>query len=338
MRQSYTPVFHSVLTSRVWALPPAARCVWLWLQLQADPEGYVCADLAGVAVGARVAPQEAREALEVLSLADADADPSDPHEGRLIERVTRGWRVLGFEESRDLAKREARNARTRRYMAKSRAAAKDANEQLLRAYTQGLAEGANDVASVTPCEPIDTPTKTKPKTKTFPEDRESPLPPAAVGSTVVAPRTLQAIPDTWQPSESLRAEAAMAGVTNFDERLAGLRSGPIGGARGVFENQLEHYVRTFFGKWRAWAETDRAKATNAAKPRGGGRFDAVPLLEPTDKHRAFAKKHGLDLDAHVRELQSAVAELGAKRALEMLGERMSLTLRKRQGTKRGEAA
>lgn len=326
MRQNYTPIFQSVLASRLWALPPATRAVWLWFQLRCDPEGYLCTDLAGVAIGANVTGAEAREALEVLTLPDADADPSDANEGRLLERVPRGWRVIGFEDSRDMAKREARNARSRRWMAKTRADAKAANDNMPTPVV--------DVVDVDASVGLTKP-KTKPKTKTLPEDRESPLPPAAaVGSTVVAPRTLYAIPDTWRPSESLRAEATMSGVTNFDERLAGLRSGPIGGTRGVFENQLDHYVRTFFGKWRAWAETDRAKATAASKPRAGGRFDAVPLLEPTDKHRAFAKKHGLDLDAHVRELQSAVAELGAKRALEMLGERMSITLRKR----RGEAA
>jgi hypothetical protein len=90
----------------------------------------------------------------------------------------------------------------------------------------------------------------------------------AFGTTLVAPRVVYAIPDSWLPSESLRSEATMAGVTDFDARLAVLRSGPIGGARGVFENAIDAYVRSSFGKWRAWAETDRAKAAAAAsKPR-----------------------------------------------------------------------
>lgn len=310
MRQQYTPIFARIISSRLWALSPATRCVWLWLELRCDPEGYMSTDVAGVAIGAHVTGSEAREALEVLSLEDADADPEDPNKGRLIERVPGGWRVLGFEEQRDLAKREARNARTRRYMANSRAAAKGV---------------ANDVAPVTPSEPIDTPPKTKPTptTKTFPSEGESP--PTPSGRSV----SLDKLPESWQPSASLRAEAVMAGVTDLDARILSLRTGPIGGHRGVLPDQLDNYIRSFFGTWKTWGETDRAKAASAAKPRAGGRWDAVPLLEPTDKHRAFAKKHGLDLDAHVRELQSAVAELGAKRALEMLGERLSISSRKR---------
>jgi len=319
MRQQYTPIFQKVLSSRLWALSPATRCVWLWLELRCDPEGYMSTDVAGVAIGAHVTGGEAREALEVLALQDADADPEDPNQGRLIERVPGGWRVLGFEEQRDLAKREAKNARTRRYMANTRAAAK----------------AANDVVPVTPCDPIVTPPKTKPKptTKTFPEDRESPLPPM---SRSVA---LDKLPESWKPCAALRAEATMAGIADLDARILSLRTGPIGGQRGVLPDQLDNYVRSFFGKWRTWDETERAKAAAASKPRAsGGRFDAVPLLEPTDKHRAFAKKHGLDLDAHVRELQSAMVELGAKRALEMLGERLSISLRKRKGVSPKEAA
>lgn len=322
MRHQYTPIFKDVLTSRVWALPDAHLRVWLWLQLQADPEGFICADVTGVAVGARVSGQDARDALEVLSLVDADAEPSDVNQGRLLERVPKGWRIVGFEDQRELAKGEGQRARNRRYMRRVREA-----------------QAANDTTDSPPASTVDSP-KPKPKPKPLPSEGEIPPTPTRfeqlveqvgdVSVTVFATtRVIHAIPDAWVPSESLRADAAIAGVANLDERILALRSGPIGGTRGIFEGELENYVRTFFGKWRTWSETDRAKASAAAKPRGQSYRQPTVTIEPTAKHRAYAAKHGLPLDELVKELvdSGAADDLGAKRALEMLGEKMGRKVR-----------
>ncbi len=368
MRQQYTPIFRSILTSRVWALSPAHRCVWMWLQLHADPEGYVCADVTGVAMGARVTGTEAREALELLALPDADAEPDDPHEGRIIERVSKGWRVLDYEASRELAKREARNARNRRYMrtARAKGPANDTEAAAVEALVELTTEPSD---TGVPCGPNVAPPKPKPKSKpkTISEDGDSPLPPgmfacvscgrieSAHGPCECGSRTFQnppvhddqtgsitlhrvqhTFPATWQPSQSLRDDATMAGVTDFDDRLASLRTGPIGGTRGVLEGELDNYVRSFFGKWRTWAETDRAKTIAAQQkpasgPWRGGVVRAV--IEPTSKHRSYAKKHGLPLDELVREMveSGAAEELGAKRALELLGTKMSKLVQDRRG-------
>lgn len=304
MRHSYTPIFRDVLTSRVWALPDAQLRVWLWLQLQADPEGFVCADVTGVAVGTRVSGQDAREALDVLSLPDADADPSDVNQGRLLERVPRGWRIVGHEATRELAKREAQNARNRKYMRKVRAEA--ANDSSVDAVDPGVAS-------------VDVP---KPKPKPKPLSSEGEIPPTprdaeaqqamteAAETRVLAARTIHAIPATWQPSESLRADAAMAGIASLDERVASLRTGPVGGSRGIFETELESYIRSFFGKWRSWEETDRAKAAQAVKPRGQSYRErpedllttsqAASAFRPSSDHEKFCAKAGLDIDFAVK--------------------------------------
>lgn len=289
MRHQYTPIFRDVLTSRVWALSDAHLRVWLWLQLMADPEGYVCADLAGVAIGARVPGQDAREALELLALPDADACPDDPNEGRIIERVTRGWRILGVEASRDLVKAETRKARQRRYMKTARARA--ANDQDV-ADVQALLGLTSEPSGLPVSPPIPTP---KPK----PTSEDGGIPPTpiddidkqwldslpahaeAVARVVSPSRVIHAIPAAWQPSESLRADAAIAGVARLDERLMSLRSGPIGGVRGVFERDLEDYVRSFFGKWRTWEETDRAKEA-ASKERASKKPWEEPAAKPPE--------------------------------------------------------
>lgn len=257
MRQNYTPIFRSTLTSRVWALPDAHRVVWLWLQLHCDPEGFVCADLAGVAIAARVSAQDARDALEVLSLPDADADPEDPHEGRIIERVPKGWRVLSFGEQRELARREARNARNAGYMRANRARA------------------ANDVEPVAQSVPSDHPhsenvspnTKKQKQTNSSEDRRESPLPPVAHPlQEASGTRTVWRDLKGWAMSASLRSEAVMAGVPDgdIDGYVSRLGNGPIGGTRGVFDR--DDYVRGFFGKWRTWSEIERAKAPAPGSP------------------------------------------------------------------------
>lgn len=297
MRHQYTPIFRDVLTSRVWAQPHATVRVWLWLQVSADPEGNVSASLSGVAVGARVTLEEARDALDMLVSVDPDASPEDEFEGRFIERVARGWRILNFETDRERAKHESHKARNRRYMQRVRAEAKLA--------TQRPPEPANDAPVDANTGDVDVP-KPIPKPKPFPSEGESPQPPDAAlgfryqarddGAVVVSrPVVVHRIPEDWQPSEETRHAARIAGVVDFDSRLKALRSGPIGGTRGVFLDELDEYVRGFIGKWRTWDETDRAKAVAAAARPAGGRSFQPPPWEPNGKHRAYAQKRGLNL-------------------------------------------
>lgn len=72
--------------------------------------------------------------------------------------------------------------------------------------------------------------------------------------------TTNRIPDSFQLTDELRSEAKLAGVLAPDDHLARLRTGPVGGARGIFPDELPNYIRSLFGKWRTWEETDRAKA------------------------------------------------------------------------------
>lgn len=308
MRHQYTCIFSDTLASRIWAMAPSTRVVWLWFQLRADPDGYVCASTAGVAIGANVTLEAAQLALEELTEHDPDADPV-----QILERVPRGWRVVDFKEQAELVAVERQRARNRRYMATYRAKLSEPANDIKKAWIEGSWESDSEAStlpaephteappSVTPALPIVTQNASPasrapaldhpdldldPKRGGDPDllERARVVPTAApaapvevenrsnapASSFVLPPRVVYEIPATWQPSESLRSEALMAGVTDFDERILRLRSGPIGGVRGVFENLIEDYIRNFFGRWRTWAETDRAKAAAAAaaKPRG----------------------------------------------------------------------
>lgn len=282
MRHQYTPIFSEVLTSRIWAMAPSARAVWLWFMLKADPEGFVCASTAGVAIGANVTLEAAIGAIAELTLPDPDDELPV-----ILEKVPRGWRIVGFEEGREQAKTEARLARMRRYMRARRAVANDS------------LPGDTD----SPSSPSVSPPKRKPKTKPTPPAEEIPPAPQleviepeytlpdelspGIPSRVVAPRVHHTFPASWLPSEALRDDARIAGVTDFDERLASLRTGPIGGTRGVLEDKLDDYVRSFFGKWRTWASTDRYKAMQAQP--------AMPKPERIQGYPAWVSKEQLTL-------------------------------------------
>lgn len=155
----------------------------------------------------------------------------------------------------------------------------------------------------------------------------------------VIPLVLHELPDDWSPSQELQLEAAALGITDFARRIAELRTGTIGGTRGVLPRKLDGYIRTMMGKWKTWAETDRAKAKRDAQaPRsggfgGGGR--GQPILEPSAKHVAFAAQHGLDAGEVVAKLldEGVIDAVGLTRAREMIGEKLSL-LARAKGAKR----
>lgn len=146
--------------------------------------------------------------------------------------------------------------------------------------------------------------------------------------------------DGWEPKPELFARALELGLSRevVEDRIAALRLGPVGGTRGIFPSKIDAYMLKQLPNWRAWHETAQHQAVHRpGSPSGGGGGGWKgngfrPILEPTAKHAAFAQLHGLDLPAMVRELQQSdvIDQLGAKRALEMLGERMSLAVRKRR--------
>jgi hypothetical protein len=278
MRHQYTCIFQDVLASRLWAMAPSTRVVWLWFQLRADPEGFVCASVAGVAIGANVTLEAATAALEELTEPDPDTEPV-----QILERVPRGWRVVGFKEQRELVAVERQRARNRQYMKSYRTRVANDTEAPPSVTLALPNVTQNDVpASRAPA--LDDPDPVLTNSTKYGADPDllerargvpTPAPYVGVAGTFDAPvmptlpATHHKFPATWLPSQALRDDATMAGVGNLDERILSLRSGPIGGARGVLEGELDNYVRSFFGKWRTWSETDRAKAAAAAaKPRG----------------------------------------------------------------------
>jgi hypothetical protein len=327
MRETWIPLFQDIRNSSLWAHDSDIRIVWFTLLTLADPEGYVPAAIPGIAIAANVHIDKAREAIALFEAPDPDSRTED-NEGRRIQKVPRGWRILNFAAMAERAKHEAEKARKRRWARTNRAAANDTGEDLTEpAYYQGFADGV-DLVSTASSGNVDA-SKSKSKSSPPQKGEDPPTPIALAGDGLrseeqprgVVWRTLEG----WVEPVELEAEAMIAGVPAevYRSRLAELRNGPIGGSRGVLDRTA--YVRHQFGKWRTWAEQDRARAlAPPGAPRGaGGRLPV--LLEPSAKHAAFAARHGLDLAAVVRAIveEDLPDKLGMGRAREVIGERLT---------------
>lgn len=96
----FVKVYSSILDSSIWLEDAETRIVWFTLLAMADSEGFVEASVGGIAHRARVERKKCEEAL--LKFESPDADSKDPsHEGRRIERVHRGFRLLNYRAYRE---------------------------------------------------------------------------------------------------------------------------------------------------------------------------------------------------------------------------------------------
>lgn len=298
MRHQYTPLFRDFLTSSMWATDPATRCVWIWMLLMADPEGYVVGTAPGVAQQAGVTIEQARAAIALLESPDPDSSTKEL-EGRRIVKVDRGWHIVNFVAWRERAKEESEKARKRAWAQKQR----DANSQLT---LPGVDIDARS-------ETVDAP-KPKPKPSSPSEKRSPQRPSTGVFEAPSSRLVLGAIPADWQPSDELRERAKTAGVQDLDGWIAKLRTGPIGGKRGVFADDLEDYIGSLFGTWRTWEETNRANANSRHAFDQRNRFGEshAPEAQPAAKripglpgwvgeaHVKAAKERGVSIKAAIK--------------------------------------
>jgi hypothetical protein len=118
----YTKLFNSILASTIWRADDKVRIVWITLLAMADKNGIAEGSVPGLADFARVSVEDARRALSVLAAPDEDSR-SKEFEGRRIEEVEGGWRLLnhskyrskmGADERREYLKQKQREYRKRR--------------------------------------------------------------------------------------------------------------------------------------------------------------------------------------------------------------------------------
>jgi hypothetical protein len=123
MREPYFPVFKSIIDSTLWSCKGDTIKVFFTLCGKADPEGFVSATADGIRRAADMPLSDVQAHLAILEspdLASKDRERDPSKDGRRIEKVTGGWRVMNVEYYRDLARQESIRASKRKWWNENR--------------------------------------------------------------------------------------------------------------------------------------------------------------------------------------------------------------------------
>lgn len=120
MSVTFTKLFASITESTVWCEPDATRLAWITMLAMADSRGRVWASIPGLANRARISVDSTRDAIATFLSPDPDSRTPD-HEGRRIEPMDGGWRLLNHEKYRSIRDEESIKESKRRYINQRRA-------------------------------------------------------------------------------------------------------------------------------------------------------------------------------------------------------------------------
>uniref|UniRef100_UPI003F7D84EE hypothetical protein n=1 Tax=Xanthomonas sp. 0924 TaxID=2835534 RepID=UPI003F7D84EE len=108
MAETFTKLFGSIIASTVWQEPDTTRITWITMLAMADKDGVISAAVPGLAHMARVSIEQCEAALATFMAPDPYSRTA-ANEGRRIEPVRGGWRLLNYD-----LYREKRDSETRR--------------------------------------------------------------------------------------------------------------------------------------------------------------------------------------------------------------------------------
>ena len=120
MQPTYTKLFSSITDSTIWCESADTRVVWITMLAMCDRFGRVAASIPGLAKRSQVTLKNTEIALELFLSPDKYSRTKD-HEGRRIEEIPGGWRLLNHSMYRDLRDEEDRKAYKREWIANKRA-------------------------------------------------------------------------------------------------------------------------------------------------------------------------------------------------------------------------
>lgn len=121
MSRTFTKLFSSITASTIWAEPDHTRILWVTMLAMADQHGRVWASIPGLANMARIAIDKCEDSLKSLSSPDRYSRTKD-HEGRRIEEIDGGWRLLNHAKYREIRDEESIKESKRKYINARRAA------------------------------------------------------------------------------------------------------------------------------------------------------------------------------------------------------------------------
>ena len=113
---NFTKLSSAIVTSTIWQEDNPTRIVWVTMLATADACGRVEGSIPGLAHIARVTVEECERALDRLMSPDPYSRTKD-REGRRVEEIDGGWRILNYakyRERRDPEKRKEQNREAKR--------------------------------------------------------------------------------------------------------------------------------------------------------------------------------------------------------------------------------
>jgi hypothetical protein len=128
--QGYTKLFSSIVTSTIWGESNETRLTWITMLALADREGVVAGSIPGLAHLTHISIDKCEEAIGILLSPDRYSRSSE-FEGRRIEKIEGGWRLLNHGKYRRLLSAEERRqylaAKQREYRNRSRTSTMSTN-------------------------------------------------------------------------------------------------------------------------------------------------------------------------------------------------------------------
>lgn len=101
MSLTFTKLFSSITESTIWCEPANTRLVWITMLAMADRKGRIHASIPGLANRARVPLEDTEKALQTFLSPDRYSRTED-FEGRRIEAIHGGWRLLNYAKYREI--------------------------------------------------------------------------------------------------------------------------------------------------------------------------------------------------------------------------------------------
>ena len=117
---TYTKLYSIITDSSVWSECHATKVVWVTMLAMCDKGGNVYSSIPGLARRSNASMEETVTALECF-LGPDKFSRSPEYDGRRIEAIDGGWRLLNHQKYRDIRDSEARREQVREAVARHRA-------------------------------------------------------------------------------------------------------------------------------------------------------------------------------------------------------------------------
>ena len=127
--EGFTKLFRGITKSSLWAKDAETVRCWVFLMAEADQHGNVICTVPGLALSNRITIEKARSIIADFLAPDPDSGTPE-FEGRRIEVIDRGWKLLNYIKFREMESDEQKATRDRLYAENARLKAKLERENM----------------------------------------------------------------------------------------------------------------------------------------------------------------------------------------------------------------